>query len=212
MRQTPGSSSSQAGNASSHLEDLKARKADYEHVIGEMEKHLSVASDGTIVLDVKNAADIHVNPDAFDELSKSLQKVNTLLRINQLQATQVGLKTDFGPSAAMEARITAAGSCPGIDHTYTYWWGHQIDLNECQTQKLIGFADRRRRSCACRASYCRPCADCYHCWRYRCDNGDRAGGIPVLRSAVRASRYSHLYDLLFGHPLGRMPVKRSRVN
>ena len=137
MSQTPGSSSSQAGNASSHLEDLKARKADYEHAIGEMEKHLSVASDGTIVLDVKNAADIHVNPDAFDELGKSLQKVNTLLRINQLQPTQVGLKTDFGPSVVMEARITAAGSCPGIDHTYTYWWGHQIDLNECQTQKLI---------------------------------------------------------------------------
>jgi hypothetical protein len=138
MNQTSGSSSLQAGSSAQQVQDMEARKAKYEHAIAEMEKHLSVESDGTIVLKVKSAAEIHVDPSAFGELSKSLQKANARLRADHLHPTQVRLTTDFGPSVAqMSPHLTAAGRCAGNDYTYHYWWGFRADIDECLTQKMI---------------------------------------------------------------------------
>jgi hypothetical protein len=128
----------QAAAAPPDVQRVDATKTKYQHAINEIEKHLSASSDGTIVLSVKDPAEINVEPDVFDELSKSLGKVNNLLHTGQLHGSHVGLKTDFGASAALvEPRMTAAGSCAGTDQTFIYWWGAKVDFNECATQEII---------------------------------------------------------------------------
>jgi len=118
---------------------LQDKKARHIHAIQEMEKHLSVAHDGTIVLDVKNASDIQVDPDSFNELSMSLQVVNHLLRTGMVQPSEIRLKTEMplqSPLAA-EAIITAAGTCNGSDYLGKYWWGLRLYIDECITQDVV---------------------------------------------------------------------------
>lgn len=103
-----------------------------------MENHLSRQPDGTIALGISNPAEINVSQDVFDILSKSLQMANGYLKAGTLHASQVGLRTDFGPSAqTISPRATAAGTCAGNDNRYGYWWGTRQDFNECLTQQLI---------------------------------------------------------------------------
>ena len=87
MTQNPTMAATDAemAQAAQTAQDKKSKR---EHAIQEMEKHLSVAKDGTVVLNVKSATDIQVDPDSFNELSQSLQAMNQLLRSGQLHASQ----------------------------------------------------------------------------------------------------------------------------
>lgn len=118
-------------------QDAQDKKSKREYAIQQMEKHLSVAKDGTIVLDVKSAADIQVDPDAFNELSQSLQAVNQLLRSGELHPSQIHLKTTKPAVAEAEAALTAAGTCYGTDYFNTYWWGMYILTDECKSRDII---------------------------------------------------------------------------
>jgi hypothetical protein len=88
-----------------------------------MENYLSVSS-GTITLSVDNPAEINVDPEVFDALRNALGTVDGLLQSGQLHASQVGLKTIFGPTATSTgARLTASGNCKGSDRITWNWWG-----------------------------------------------------------------------------------------
>jgi hypothetical protein len=131
MSQTPA-------GASPELQDLRAKAAKYEHAIHEMEKHLRTEV-GAIVLEIKSGPEIGVDHDTFDELSKSLQQANEHLRSGKLHPSQVGMRTTFGgPAQSAEPRVTAAGSCPGVDRTSYYWWGYKLQVNQCVTNEIEG--------------------------------------------------------------------------
>lgn len=103
-----------------------------------MENHLSVAGE-TITLNVTNGADIGVDPDTFDILSRSLAQVNENLRTGKLHPSQVELHSAFGTAAHAEAvRMTAGGNCPGVDAFNTYWWGYKIQMNQCLIGEIVG--------------------------------------------------------------------------
>ena len=137
MTQNPSTVTPEAelAQAAQVAQDKKSKR---EHAIQEMEKHLSVAKDGTVVLGVKSAADIQVDTDSFNELSQSLQAMNQLLRSGELRPSQIHLKT-IKPAAAVEAEaaVTAAGTCYGTDYFNTYWWGMYILTDECKSRDII---------------------------------------------------------------------------
>lgn len=127
--------------APANVQALQDKRSKHLQAIQEMEKHLSVASDRSIVLNVKSAADIQVDPDAFNELSQSLQALNQLLRTGQVHPSQIRLKTETHPPvAAGEALVTAAGTCNGQDNFATYWWGMRLWTDECKTRDIINDA------------------------------------------------------------------------
>ena len=140
MTQNPTAAAPDAAmvQAAQTSQDKKSKR---EHAIQEMEKHLSVAKDGTVVLGVKSATDIQVDPDSFNELSQSLQAMNQLLRSGQLHASQIHLKTAIpataAAAAAAEPDVTAAGVCYGSDYFNTYWWGMYLLTDECKTRDII---------------------------------------------------------------------------
>lgn len=127
-------------------QDQERRKNTYEHAIQEMEKHISVAGDGQIILSAKSGPDIQVDPDIFNNLSNSLRHVNGLLVTRQLLPSQVHLKTPIGePSALLgalktisdDASMVTAGACASFSWCQFFWWGIKIHMNECATQDLI---------------------------------------------------------------------------
>ncbi len=128
---------SQTSVFATDVQSLQEKKAKREHAIQEMEKHLSVAKDGTIVLNVKGPADIQVDPDSFKELSTSLQSVNQLVRTGQLRPSQIHLKTETQSPMMAESIVTAAGTCNGTDYFGVYWWGMRLYIDECVTQDVI---------------------------------------------------------------------------
>ncbi len=128
---------SQTAVFATDVQSMQDKKAKREHAIQEMEKHLSVAKDGTIELNVKGPTDIQVDADSFNELSASLQAVNQMLHKGQLQPSQIRLKTEAQPTAMTEAIITAAGTCNGTDYFGIYWWGMRLYIDECVTQDVI---------------------------------------------------------------------------
>ncbi len=147
MSQTFSSSGAVPGGTPPQgVQDLERIKNTYEHAIQEMEKHISVAHDGTIVLSAKSGPDIQVDPDAFNNLSNSLQHLNGLLRNHQVFPSQIRLKTPIGGSStvsaalkatANDASIITAGACASTTWFEFYWWGFRLHLNECATQELI---------------------------------------------------------------------------
>lgn len=136
-----------------NVQSMQDKKAKREHAIQEMEKHLSVAKDGTIVLGVKNPADIQVDPDSFNELSSSLQAVNHMLQTGQVRPNQIRLKTETQSPIMGEATITAAGTCNGTDYFGTYWWGMRLYTDECGTQDIINAVKLGASGAAALAAY-----------------------------------------------------------
>ncbi len=138
QKPTVAATDAEMAQAAQSAQDKKNKR---EHAIQEMEKHLSVAKDGTIVLGVKSATDIQVDPDSFNELSQSLQAMNQLLRSGELRPSQIHLKTTVpaaaAATAAAEPDVTAAGVCYGSDYFNTYWWGMYLLTDECKTRDII---------------------------------------------------------------------------
>lgn len=118
------------------VQSMQDKKAKREHAIQEMEKHLSVTN-GTIVLNAKNAADIQVDPDSFTELTASLQAMNKMLKSGQLQPSQVRLKTETQSPVSTQSIVSVSGTCNGTDYFGTYWWGMRLYIDECVTQDAI---------------------------------------------------------------------------
>ena len=135
------------------VQKMQEKKAKREHAIQEMEKHLSVAKDGTIVLGAKSATDIQVDPDSFNELSSSLQAVNHLLKIGQLRPTDIRLKTEMQSPMMASETVTAAGTCNGVDYFGTYWWGMRLYVDECGTQDIINAIKLGASGAAALAAY-----------------------------------------------------------
>jgi len=78
-------------------ETAKALKDKHETAIRAIERRLRKNPDGTLVLDVRHAEELGVDPGAFANLVQSLEETNRKIKSGEIQAAQVSTNYDELP-------------------------------------------------------------------------------------------------------------------
>jgi hypothetical protein len=71
--------------------DNETTKVQYEAAIAELSKHITRATDGTFELDIKDAQEIGMVQEIFDDLISSLEITNELIRRGMIKANDLNL-------------------------------------------------------------------------------------------------------------------------
>ena len=113
----------------------KQQQDKYEHAIRQLEQHIHV-KDGQLVLTIKHASELQLDPQVFDALRQSLNETNQLLQAGKITLDQVHLTLDAQP--APQRGFAVRGACAGRDLLLWFWWGTKTYVDECTTQELEG--------------------------------------------------------------------------
>ena len=117
--------------------ELANRAMAYENAIRTMEKYISVANDGTLVLSVKSGKSIGVDEKIFQQLTKALEETNKQLRSGQLSLAEVHLDSGTSSLNSDTAAVGDAVTCAGINGFRFFWWGMRAYFNSCRTEDII---------------------------------------------------------------------------
>jgi hypothetical protein len=76
------------------VEEHKEKKDKLEKAIRQLEKHIKRNPDGTFELQVKSAQEANIDPEAFDQLQRSLEEGNKHIQSGKIRADEVREKLD----------------------------------------------------------------------------------------------------------------------
>lgn len=129
------------GDGQQKIQENEERKRQFADAVQKMEPHLSLASDGTLVLNVKSGADVQVDETLFNELKQSLDHTNSLIRSGKLKVSQGptgffltnggGSNTSGGGSTGGGGTGGGGTPCAGQNAVYYYWWGSSVQMDHC---------------------------------------------------------------------------------